>query len=145
MTLEDARTLLEVAEWTLSHRKRRSTIRQLARTEENYLLFIQELERVESECFRAHSLRAEATLTLVEWLKTLHYFHWYCAYCQIKPFQIMSHYVPLPQAGTTATNCIPACYHCRRCRQKEDEYIRAYLAQLYTDSTCSNALHMLHL
>jgi 5-methylcytosine-specific restriction endonuclease McrA len=132
MTPEDTQTLLEVAQWVQTHRKVRSAIRQLAKTEENYLLVIRELERVESQCFRAHTLRAEATLTLVEWLETLNYFHWRCAYCQSKPCQVMSHYIALPEGGTTAANCIPACYRCRRFRPKEDERIRAYLAQVRT-------------
>ena len=38
MTPEDTQTLLEVAQWTQTHRNVRSTIRQLAKTEENYLL-----------------------------------------------------------------------------------------------------------
>ena len=125
MTPEDTQTLLEVARWVQTHRKVRCTIRRLIRTEENYLLFIRELERVESQCFRAHTLRAEATLTLVEWLETLNYFHWCCAYCQSKPCQVMSHYIALPEGGTTAENCVPACYPGRCCRPKEDERSRA--------------------
>ena len=131
MMPEDPETLLEVARWILTHRNIRSTIRQLAKTEENYLLIVRELDRVESQCFRAHTLHAEATLTLVEWLETLNYFHWCCAYCQSRPLQIMSHYIGLPEGGTTVENCLPACYHCRRCRPKEDEHIRAYLAQVH--------------
>ncbi len=132
MTPEDTQTLLVVARWILTHRKKRSTIRQLARTEENYMLIARELDRVESQCFRAQTLRAEATLTLVEWLETLNYFRWCCAYCQSRPCQVMSHYTALPEGGTTATNCVPACYHCRRWRPREDERIRAYLAQIRT-------------
>src|SRR5262249_7597348 len=131
MMPEDTQTLLEVARWIQTHRNVRSTIRQLARTEENYLLLVTELERVESQCFRAHTLHAESTLTLVEWLETLNYFRWCCAYCQSKPCQVMSHYIPLPEGGTTAANCVPACYHCRRWRSKEDERVRAYLAQVH--------------
>ncbi len=130
MTPEDAQTLLEVARWIVTHRNNRSTIRQLAGTEENYLLLIRELDRVESQCFRAHTLHAEATLTLVEWLETLNHFGWLCAYCQSKPFQVMSYYTPLPQGGTTAANCVPACYRCRRYREKESLPVRVYLAQI---------------
>jgi hypothetical protein len=132
MVPEDAQTLLEVARWTQTHRNVRSDMRQIAKTEENYLLVVRELERVESQCFRAQTLRAEATLTLVEWLETLNYFHWCCAYCQSKPCQVMSHYIALPEGGTTATNCVPACYRCRSCRPREDERIRAYLTLVHT-------------
>jgi hypothetical protein len=131
MMPEDIQTLLEVAQWTQTHRKVRGTIRRLAKTEENYLLIARELDRVESQCFRAHTLRAEATLTLVEWLETLNYFHWCCAYCQSRPCQVMSHYIALPEGGTTATNCIPACYRCRCCRSGDDEHIRVYLAYVH--------------
>jgi hypothetical protein len=135
MTMEDTQTLLEVARWIATHRNIRSTIRRIAKTEENYLLFVQELDRVESQCFRARTMHAEATLTLVEWLEALNYFHWHCAYCQLKPFQVMSHYLPLAQGGTTAMNCVPACYHCRQNREKENEHIRDYFAHV---QACKN-------
>jgi hypothetical protein len=134
--MEDIQTLLEVARWIATHRNRRSTIRRLAGTEENYLLFIRELDRVESQCFRAQTLCTEATLTLVEWLEALDYFHWRCAYCQMKPFQVMSHYLPLPKEGTTAMNCLPACYHCRQNQGKENERIQDYFAQVRARKEC---------
>jgi hypothetical protein len=128
MTVEATLTLLELARWTTTHRNSRGTIRQLAGTEENYLLFIRELDRIESQCFRARARNAEVTLTLVEWLEALQYFHWRCAYCQEKPFQIMSHYLPLPQGGLTVMNCLPACYHCRHSQKKMNERIQGYFA-----------------
>ena len=130
MTPEDTQTLLEVARWIVTHRNNRSTIRQLAGTEENYLLLVRELDRVESQCARAHTLQAEASLTLVEWLETLNHFGWLCAYCQSKPFQVMSYYTPLPQGGTTAANCVPACYRCRCHREQESVAVHVYLAQI---------------
>ena len=86
MISQGNQTLLELARWTATHRNSRSAIRQLAGTEENYLLFIKELDRIESQSFRARARHAEVTLTLVEWLEALDYFHWHCAYCQEKPF-----------------------------------------------------------
>ncbi len=130
MTLEDKQTLLEVAQWIVTHRNKRSTIRQLAGTEENYLLLIRELDRVESQCARAHTLHAEATLTLVEWLETLNHFGWLCAYCQSKPFQVISYHTPIPQGGTTAANCVPACYRCRRYREQNTVPVHVYLTQI---------------
>jgi hypothetical protein len=126
MTPEDQQTLLKVAQWIVTHRNTRRTIRQLAETEENYLLLIRELDRVERQCFRAHTLHAEATLTLVEWLEILNLFHWHCAYCHTGPFQVMSHRIPLLQAGTTAANCVPACYHCCRSHEKENKLADSY-------------------
>src|ERR1700730_14113377 len=112
MKPQDEQTLLAVAQWITTHRNRRQTIRELAVTEENYLRVIRELDRVEMQCFQARTLHTEATLTLLEWLETLNHFRWRCAYCQSKPFQVLSHYRPSPQAGTTADNCVPACRHC---------------------------------
>lgn len=137
MTLQDEQTLLAVAQWVATHENRRQTIRELAGTEENYLRIVRELDRVENQCFRAHTLHAEATLTLVEWLKTLNYFHWYCAYCQIKPFQILSHYVPLPHAGTTAQNCVPACRRCGSVQKQENERVCSYLTHLVSTKNLS--------
>ena len=49
MTMEDTQTLLEVARWIATHRNIRRYIQRVAaKTEENYLLFVQELDRVES-------------------------------------------------------------------------------------------------
>ncbi|MBV9231330.1 MAG: HNH endonuclease [Chloroflexi bacterium] len=119
MTPEDKAALFRVALWTIENKhKRVETIREIAGTEENYLLIIREINRVEAQVFRARALRAEATLTLVDWLRVLEAFHWQCAYCQSKPFQVMSYIVPLPEGGTTVGNCIPACYSCRRSRNR---------------------------
>jgi hypothetical protein len=142
MTPEGVQTLLEVARWTLHHRNKRSTLRQLARTEENYLLLVRELERVESQCARARTFHAEATLTLVEWLETLNSFHWCCAYCQSKPVQVMSHILPQSQRGTTPANCVPACYSCRRKHSRNDKDVCARLSSVVrTKQSTTNYLH----
>src|SRR5260370_35285766 len=118
MKTEKQKEILKVAQWIVTHRNTRRTIRQLAETEENYLLLIRELDRVERQCFRAHTLHAEATLTLVEWLEILNLFHWHCAYCHTGPFQGMSHRIPLLQAGPTVANFVPDCYNCFRPPEK---------------------------
>jgi len=133
MRAEDQQVLLSVAQWVIHHkRKHVRTIRRLAGSEANYLLVIREIDRVEAQLFKARSLRATATLTIVEWLVTLNDFHWLCAYCQLKPFQVMSHVVPLPQGGTTVENCVPACYSCGRSGKGKKEYerIQTYLAHI---------------
>jgi 5-methylcytosine-specific restriction endonuclease McrA len=110
---EDRRELLRIAQWICEQKYFRvKRIRQLAGTEENYLLLIREIDRVKSQVQHARSLEAEATLTLVDWLLILEQFAWLCAYCQSKPFEIMSHVIPLPRGGTTPENCVPACYSC---------------------------------
>ena len=131
MTPEDKAILFRVADWIdKTKRKRVETIRQLAGTEEHYLILITEFDRVDAQVRRARTLHADATLTLVDWFSTLEYFDWRCAYCQEKPFQIMSHVLPLPQGGTTAENCVPACYGCGRARRKADQHVQAYLAHV---------------
>src|SRR5258708_14547628 len=130
MLPQDEQTLLAVAQWIGIDRNRRQTIRALAGTEEHYLRVVRELDRVEQQCSQARTLHAEATLTLLEWLETLNYFHWQCAYCQAKPFQILSHYLPLPGAGTTADNCVPACRRCGVAHKPENERVRSYLAHV---------------
>ena len=131
MTPEDKLIIFRVAQWVSSgNRKVVETIRQLAETEENYRIIIREIDRVESERSRAQILGAEATLTLVEWFTTLVDFDWRCAYCQSRPFQVMSHVTPLPGGGTVLENCVPACYRCSRCKKTEHVRIRvqAYLS-----------------
>jgi 5-methylcytosine-specific restriction endonuclease McrA len=131
MVPEDREALLRVAHWTIGKKRLVvKKVRQLAGTEENYLLIIREIDRVKSQRERAKMLNAEATLTLVDWLTTLELFNWQCAYCQSKPFQVMSHVIPLPHGGTTPENCVPAC---SRCNSKDKtsvrQQIQAYLAE----------------
>lgn len=130
MLAEKTQTLLELARWTATHRNKRHTIRQLAGTEENYQLFIRELDRIESQSLRARTQHAEVSLTLIEWLEALDYFCWRCAYCQKKPFQVMSYYIPLLQGGMTALNCLPACYHCRHSPREANKRIQGYFTQV---------------
>ena len=131
MAPEDRDALLRVARWTVGKKRLVvKKVRQLAGTEENYLLIIREIDRVKSQLERAKMLEAEATLTLVDWLVILDIFDWRCAYCQAKAFQIMSHIVPLPHGGTTPENCVPACYGCSsKCKKSARERLQAYLAE----------------
>ena len=95
VTREDMRLLSQVAEWMIqNHRHVRSTIRELAGSEEHYLIIARELDRVNAHTARARSLHAEATLTLVEWLVIVDSYQWKCAYCQEKPFEVMHHRIP---------------------------------------------------
>lgn len=142
MSPENAQILLEVAQWTPSHQNRRNTLRQLAGTEENSLLLVRELEREISQCARARTLHAKATLPLVEWLETVNSFHRCCASCQSKPVQVMSHVLPLPQGGTTLANGVPACYSCRRKHARNDQDVGAYLASIMrAKQSTTNDLH----
>jgi hypothetical protein len=119
VTPEDKQVLFRVAQWTLEKKYFRvEKIRQLAETEENYLIIIRELDRVKAQLQRARTLGATATLTLVDWLMILEQFDWQCAYCQSRPFEIMSHIIPLPRGGTTTDNCVPSCYSCSTGKRK---------------------------
>ena len=121
MTPEDRQALFHVARWTLAHKRFRvAQIRQLAGTEENYRIIIKEIDRVKAQRQHARTLSAADTLTLLDWLMILEHFNWLCAYCQAKPFEIMSHVVPLPLGGTTPENCVPACYACRTNRKNSN-------------------------
>jgi 5-methylcytosine-specific restriction endonuclease McrA len=136
MTPVDKDILLRVAHWTENNkRKIVSKIRDMAETEENYLVFIKELDRIESQRRRARCLGAEATLTLADWFAILDHFDWLCAYCRAKPFQVLLHFVPLPAGGTTRDNCIPVCYSCRSSRNHEDTLVRDYLSHIKTQVT----------
>lgn len=129
MTTIDKDILFRVAHWAENNkRKIVSKIREMAETEENYLIFIKELDRVEAQRRRARYLGAQATLTLTDWFATLDYFEWRCAYCRSKPFQVLLHFVPLPEGGTTRDNCIPVCYSCRSSRNPEDALVRTFIS-----------------
>ncbi len=115
MASVDMQILFRIAQWVDDgNRKICKTIRQLAKTEENYLVIIREIDRVRDQCINARQRGARATLTLVEWLTILEAFGWQCAYCRSKPFQVMYHVIPLPEGGTVAENCVPACYRCTK-------------------------------
>jgi hypothetical protein len=127
----EERILLGIDNWIATGRYRcMKTLRQLAETEENYMIISREITRVEAQVQRARKQEALATLTLVEWVSTLDYFGWMCAYCQERSFQVMSHVLPLAEGGTTRRNCVPACHRCRGLKQKDDRYIQAFLASL---------------
>jgi 5-methylcytosine-specific restriction endonuclease McrA len=71
-----------------------------------------EVRRVVAHNERARDLGLPASLTLQQWLETLEYFGWKCAYCS-SAFQSLEHYLPLSMdGGTTAQNCLPTCKSC---------------------------------
>ena len=129
MVTYNRETLFSVAQWILaSKRKVGRQIRQLVETEEECTLILTELYRLEYNLRRARSLKVSATLTLVDWFNILEYFHWHCAYCRSKPFQVLVHILPQEMAGTTSENCVPACLRCKCSPKREDTSVQAYLA-----------------
>ena len=72
-----------------------------------------EADRVRHHLHMARKYGLSATLTLEEWLSTLAYFHWKCAYCQHAPYTVLEHFEPMiAGGGTTRYNCVPACDEC---------------------------------
>jgi hypothetical protein len=68
--------------------------------------------RVEAHVRMARKLGVIASLTLEEWEQTISDFGGICAYCRVKPFTVLEHFVPVAIAGTHSKNCLPACKDC---------------------------------
>lgn len=72
-----------------------------------------ESTKVQHHVNSAKRLGLPATLTLPEWMETLSYFEWKCAYCRKAPYAVLEHVQPIiAGGGTTAFNCVPACARC---------------------------------
>lgn len=79
--------------------------------------YCNERRRLKSHLERASQYRVEASLTLKQWLTTLDYFKWTCAYCK-GPFKGLEHYIPLSiGGGTSADNCVPSCTKCNTAKK----------------------------
>lgn len=71
---------------------------------------------------RAHNEGAKRAgtrhdLTMEQWLETLEYFDYKCAYCGGN-YEVIEHYLPNHKAGTTVSNCVPACSSCNVMKDK---------------------------
>jgi len=63
---------------------------------------------VHKQVVRARRMGRPATLSVKAWMATMAYFQGKCAYCQIHPYEVIEHFVPLKLGGgTTAYNCVP--------------------------------------
>lgn len=72
-----------------------------------------EAKRVAYHLARASKLALPALLTLDQWMATLEYFGWKCAYCGQGEYEVFEHFIPLFHGGgTTYNNCVPACMRC---------------------------------
>jgi len=81
---------------------------------------IQEYRRLAIHLRRASSVNQPATLTLQQWLDTLDYFNWKCAYC-LQSYKGIEHYLPIALGGgTTQKNCLPSCSTCNT--RKKDKH-----------------------
>ena len=91
---------------------------------------IREYHRVIAHNERARSLDQRAYLTLPQWLHTLDYFDWHCAYC-LGTFKGIEHFMPLSIGGdTSADNCVPSCNHCniRKSDKHPNDFARLFPA-----------------
>lgn len=66
---------------------------------------------------RAKRAYARHDLTMEQWLETLDYFDYRCAYCGGN-YEVIEHYLPVHKAGTTVSNCVPACFSCNVMKDK---------------------------
>ena len=81
------------------------------------------LSSLAAQLQRALRQNLPATLTPHEWLDTLEYFGWRCAYCQRADFACLDHFVPVSQGGgTTRDNCVPACVSCNSTKGGKDPH-----------------------
>jgi len=79
-----------------------------------------EYQRMYSNISRANGAWLASTLTFPQWIATLDYFGWICAYCQKGPYQAFEHFIPMSLGGgTTADNCVPACARCDGVKSKK--------------------------
>lgn len=83
---------------------------------------------------RARELSLPDTLTPAQWRKAVLYWEGRCVYCGEKfdravRKKTLDHYIPIAHLqcpGTTAQNCVPACYSCNMSKWKKDadEWVR---------------------
>jgi hypothetical protein len=68
---------------------------------------------IEGNLFRAKQAGLPATLTFDQWISTLEHFSWKCAYCGVRDYTVLEHFIPIRHfGGTTQFNCVPACQGC---------------------------------
>lgn len=124
MQKTDLQTLLRVVHTMEQKYTRVETLRELAGSEETYLLIMREIDRVKDQVARARALGVAATLNVIDWFTILDRYAWKCAYCQSGPFQVMSHQIPQAVGGTTPENCVPACHRCIFKRRTRTQTLR---------------------
>jgi 5-methylcytosine-specific restriction endonuclease McrA len=82
---------------------------------------------------RARQAGTPATLTLREWVTAVEYFGNKCAYCRLRPFEVLEHFLPISLGGgTTAENCVPACQSCnsKKGDAHPNRFVRLFSAEI---------------
>jgi hypothetical protein len=82
-------------------------------------------QRLRGQNQRAKQAGARHDLTMGQWLKTLEYFDHKCAYCG-REYEVIEHYLPIHVAGTTESNCVPACLHCNVMKDRKNHDLLFY-------------------
>ena len=82
-------------------------------------------QRLHGQNQRAKQAGVRHDLTMEQWLETLEYFDHQCAYCS-GPNDVIEHYLPVSIAGTTVSNCIPACVHCNNMKDSKGHDLSFY-------------------
>lgn len=72
-----------------------------------------EMKRITTARSLARTRGEQCDLSPEEWLSTLSYFDYRCAYCG-GSYALIEHFIPLGfGVGTVAKNCVPACQSCQ--------------------------------
>lgn len=82
-------------------------------------------ERLRGQNQRAKQAGARHDLTMEQWLETLDYFDHKCAYCGGQ-WEVIEHYLPVHKAGTTVSNCVPACLRCNVMKDSQNHDLSFY-------------------
>jgi hypothetical protein len=83
-------------------------------------------ERLRGQNQRAQKAGARHDLTLEQWQETLEYFDHKCAYCGERDYEFIEHFLPVQVAGTTVSNCVPACAHCNALKDAKNHTLALY-------------------
>jgi len=74
---------------------------------------------------RAKQQGAKHNLTMEQWLETLEYFDYKCAYCGGEN-EVIEHYLLIYKTGTTVSNCVPTCLQCNIMKDKQTHDLSLY-------------------
>jgi hypothetical protein len=83
-------------------------------------------QKIRGQNQRAKQAGARHDLTLEQWLETLEYFNHKCAYCGKRDYEFIEHYLPVRVAGTTVSNCVPACARCNALKDSQNHKLTLY-------------------
>jgi hypothetical protein len=83
-------------------------------------------QRLRGQNQRAKQAGARHDLTMEQWLETLEYFDYKCAYCGEREYEVIEHFLPVHDAGSTVSNCVPACKRCNVMKDAKNHQLTFY-------------------